>query len=139
MPIYYRAADVVVSHRSIDVMTAVRRDYALSELSGLHIVVPGRPGVTGPRVLGVSSLAGALVAVPVIGPTSQVLMLIIVGVHVVAAGACLRVRHRPARELRAWYRGGTVQVYASADRRVFDAVCRAVARAREYDLDQRLE
>ncbi|MEU4557742.1 DUF6232 family protein [Actinoplanes sp. NPDC023936] len=139
MPIYYRAPDLVVSHRSIDVTITVRRAYALSELTDLHIVAPVRPGVTGPRLLGVSSLAGALVTVPVIGPMSQMLMLVVVGLQVAAACACLRVRSRPAWQLRAWYRGEPVRLYESGDRRTFDAVCRAVARAREYDADQRLE
>ncbi|WP_433825341.1 DUF6232 family protein [Actinoplanes sp. CA-015351] len=138
MPVFYRGSQVLINHKSIEVTIAVRRVFALSELSGLHIVAPIRSGVTGPRLLGMSSLAGALVTIPVIGATSQLLMSIVVGVQVIAAGACLRVRSRPAWQLRAWYRGGTVQLYESADRRTFDAVCRAVARAREYDLDQRV-
>ncbi|WP_109588773.1 DUF6232 family protein [Actinoplanes xinjiangensis] len=133
MPVFYRGPRAVITHHVVEVSKDHRRLFMVAEMSDVHIVRfdPGPDGA-GRHLAGVSSLVAAVIAVPVVGPASMLLTVVVAGALSAGAIVCLRSRHAGWWQLRAGYRGAVVEVFSSGDEKEFAEFCRGLVRSLEY-------
>jgi hypothetical protein len=133
LPVFYRGPRAVITHQVVEVSKEHRRLFLVAEMTGLHIVRfdAGTDGA-GRHLAGVSALVAAVIAVPVIGPASMLLTVVVSSA--LGAGAVLCLRPRPGCwwQLRADYRGAVVEVFSSGNEREFAEFCRGLVRSLEY-------
>ncbi|PWK52384.1 hypothetical protein BC793_101393 [Actinoplanes xinjiangensis] len=133
LPVFYRGPRAVITHHVVEVSKDHRRLFMVAEMSDVHIVRfdPGPDGA-GRHLAGVSSLVAAVIAVPVVGPASMLLTVVVAGALSAGAIVCLRSRHAGWWQLRAGYRGAVVEVFSSGDEKEFAEFCRGLVRSLEY-------
>ncbi|WIM93812.1 DUF6232 family protein [Actinoplanes oblitus] len=134
MPVFYRGPRAVITHSVVEVPRPALRRFNVAELVDVHIVRhdPG-PAEVGQRVIGVSALVAATVAVPVIGPVSMVLTAVVLSGLSLYAAVCLRGQAgRRWWQVRAGYRGEVVEIFASRNQGEFEGFCRGLVRCLEY-------
>lgn len=134
LPVFYRGPRAVITHSVVEVPRPALRRFNVSELVDVHIVRhdPG-PAEVGQRVIGVSALVAAMVAVPVIGPVSVVLTAVVLSGLALYAVVCLRGQAgRRWWQVRAGYRGEVVEIFASRNQGEFEGFCRGLVRSLEY-------
>jgi len=133
MRTYYRGPDAVVTSEIFVGNGAPRTQFAIRELRNVCIARteaedfrPSAVRITGGLVIIAMAAWPLWMASP-----SLALALIALGVPATVVAAAFW-RLRPQRwELRATYRGADVELYTSADERVFNQVSRALRRAIE--------
>ncbi|MEV0897469.1 DUF6232 family protein [Actinoplanes sp. NPDC049802] len=133
MPVFYKGPRAVITEHVVEVSRESHRRFVVAEMTELHIVRfdPGTEGA-GRSVLGVSALVAAVVAVPVVGPASVVLAILVSVALAVNALYWLRPRAGRLWQLRATYRGRVVEVFSSRDEREFTGFCRGLVRCLEF-------
>ncbi|MEU8662296.1 DUF6232 family protein [Actinoplanes philippinensis] len=133
LPVFYRGPRAVITHHVVEVSREHRRLFMVAEMSDVHIVRfdPG-PDDAGRHIAGVSALVAAVVAVPVVGPASMLLTVVVAGALSAGAVVCLRPRNACWWQVRAGYRGAVVEVFSSRDEREFAGFCRGLVRSLEY-------
>ena len=129
---YYRGRLARVTDEMFEVNLPYRHSYPIRELRDVYVVRGRRDlvalGLTG---LVFVLLVGVAVATPLLRPPRDWLAAVVaVGLPAIVGGACWRLR-RPRYELRATYRGYSVQLITTSDPRVFGQVRRALLRAME--------
>ena len=130
MRIYYRGPDAVVTS-TVFAGRAPAPAYAIRDLRNVQISRMERFEPSAPH-----AAAGLLLIAAVAWPLWQAsplyaLALVALGMPALAAAAVV-LRLRPQTfQLRATYRGTAVELYSSADERVFNQVTRALRRAIE--------
>lgn len=133
MRTYYRGPDAVVTSDIFVGNGAPRTQFAIRELRSVCITHAEAEHLrmSAARLTG-GLLIIAVAALPLwIASPPLALALIALGIPVTVVGAAFW-RLRPQRwELRATYRGADVELYTSADERVFNQVSRALRRAIE--------
>ena len=133
LPVFYRGPRAVITDRVVEVALPGWQQLLVADLIDVHIVRHDPdPGASGRQVLGVSAVAAAVVAVPVVGPASAVLAALLAVALAVNAVFFLRPRRPRWWQVRAGYRGDVVDVFASRDEREFTEFCRGLVRALEF-------
>jgi hypothetical protein len=132
MTMYYRGRLALITDEVFEVNFPYRHRYALRELQDIYVVRGGRDllalGATG---LVFVLLVGVGLATPLLRTPQQWLTaLVAVMLPAIVGGACGRLR-RPRYELRATYRGDSIQLFSTSDAQVFGQVKRALIRAME--------
>lgn len=134
MPVFYRGPRAVITHHVVEVSKEHRRLFVVAEMANPHIVrFDPAPDGAGRHVAGVSALVAAVMAVPVVGPASQLLTVVVSSALAVGAVICLRPRAGRLWQLRSGYRGDVVEIFSSRDEREFSEFCRGLVRALEYE------
>ncbi|MBO3739104.1 DUF6232 family protein [Actinoplanes flavus] len=133
MPVFYKGPRAVITEQIVEVSRESHRRFLVAEMTELHIVRfdPGPEGA-GRQFLGVSALVAAVVAVPLVGPASGLLAVLVSGVLAVNALYWLRPRAGRWWQLRATYHGRVVEVFSSRDEREFTGFCRGLVRCLEF-------
>jgi hypothetical protein len=133
LPVYYRGPRAVITHQVVEVSREHRKLFVVAEMSDLHIVrFDPAPDDAGRYVAGVSALVAAVMAVPLVGPASLLLTVVLSSALGVGAVFCLRPRGGRWWQLRAGYRGDIVEIFSSRDDREFSEFCRGLVRSLEY-------
>jgi hypothetical protein len=133
LPVFYRGPRAVITHQIVEVSKEHRRLFVVAEMSDLHIVrFDPAPDDAGRFVAGVSALVAAVMAIPLVGPASLLLTIVVSSALGIGALFCLRPRAGRWWQLRADYRGDVVEVFASGDDREFAEFCRGLVRSLEY-------
>jgi hypothetical protein len=130
MRIYYRGPDAVVTS-TVFASRAPAPRYAIRDLRNVHI---SRAERLEPSVA--HAAAGLLIVAAVAWPLWQAaplyaLALVAFGMPALAAGAVMWRLRPQTFQLRATYRGESVELYSSRDERVFNQITRALRRAIE--------
>jgi hypothetical protein len=133
MRVYYRGPDALVTSELFVRRSSPAERFAIRELRDVCIT---RGGVTGAGLgTGIILLAAAaLVAAAIMARSGAFLVSIALLAGVIMAGGLiipLWWRRPRRRQLQATYRGRKIDLYASADERVFNQVSRALRRALE--------
>ncbi|MFC4065399.1 DUF6232 family protein [Actinoplanes subglobosus] len=136
LPVFYRGPRAVITHHVVEVSREHRRLFRVAEMRDVHIVrfEPG-PDDAGRHVAGVSALVAAVIAVPVVGPASMLLTVVVAMALGAGAVVCLRPRRDRWWQLRAGYRGAVVEIFSSRDEKEFSEFCRGLVRSLEYGED----
>jgi hypothetical protein len=131
VPVFYRGRRALITQHVFETVYVGRLQYAIKDLTEVHIVRLDPEAARGARALGLSALLAAFLVVPVVGPSSKVVAGIAAAVFL--AGSVTSVRRRlPVRwELVATYEGRRVTLFTSGDQTEFDQVCRGLLRALE--------
>jgi hypothetical protein len=87
------------------------------------------------RVLGVSASALGLLVVPVVGPASGLLTVVILGILAACVAACLRTRSGPRYQLVAFVGGEWTTLVETRDVVAFRQLGRGLQRAFEHRED----
>jgi len=129
--VFYRGHRALITQHVFETVSVGRRQYALKDLTDVHIVRVDPEAGSGVRVLGVSALLAAFLVAPIVGPESKLVAGVAATGFLVGAVIALH-RRLPVRwELAALYGGAPVTLFASADQTEFDQVCRGLQRALE--------
>ena len=133
MPVYYRGARAVITHKSVEVPGLGWQLFAICELDDIHVVVDELgPVAATPRLTSVSALVAAAVSVRVVAPAAvAAAVALLVGVAVYALVA-RRQRTRCRWRMMATYRGRKVEIFSSGDRREFAEFQRGLVRSLEH-------
>lgn len=128
---FYRGSRARITTDYFEVRGLTVRRYALARLNSVRMA-RSASHETGERpVLGVSALVGGLLVVPVVGPVSRLLAVLMVAGLVLQSLVLLWPR-RVRWQLVAVYQGEPVVLFASTNRLEFDQVCRGLQRCLEY-------
>ena len=131
MTVFYRGRRALITQQVFEAVYVGRRQYAIRDLTDVHIVRLDPASGPGVRVLGLSALLAAFVVAPVVGPESKLLAGVAGSIFLVGSVVVLR-RGSPVRwELVATRAGRSVTLFESADQTEFDQVCRGLQRALE--------
>ncbi len=133
MPVYYRSARAVITHKSVEVPYPGRQRFAIHELADLHVIVDELgPVASNPRLTSVSALVTAAVMIRAVAPAGvAVTAALLIGAAVYALVA-RRQRSRRRWRMRATYRGQKVDIFSSDNRREFSEFQRGLVRSLEY-------
>lgn len=134
---FYRGRRALITERVFERAHVARLQFAISNLSEVHIVRCSGPG-RGGRLLGLSALVAALLIVPIVGLESKIAAGAAAGISLVGSILALR-RRAPVRwRLTALYGGEFITLFESEDQTEFDQVCRGLRRALEHSVDNSL-
>jgi len=129
--VFYRGRRALITQQVFEAVCVGRRQYAIRDLTDVHIVRLDPASGPGVRFLGLSALLAAFVVAPVVGPESKLLAGVAGSILLVGSVVVLR-RGSPVRwELVATRAGRSVTLFESADQTEFDQVCRGLQRALE--------
>lgn len=132
MTVFYRGPLATITHEVISVPRVERRILAIGELVAVRVVRVGSAAtVARHRALGVSALVTAFFVVPLVGPASPVLALVLGCALLVCAAVCVRVRSEIRYQLVALIDHDWVTLVETADRVEFEQVGRGLQRALE--------
>ncbi|BBH71222.1 hypothetical protein ACTI_79070 [Actinoplanes sp. OR16] len=129
MSVFYRGPRVLITDEFFEV--AGLRRFPVRALRDVHIVRYQAPGAGAHQVMGLSALAGAVVAIPLVGRESAVLGAVIVIVLLVHAAFSLSRRPPPRWDLVAVCGQEYARLFSSSDQREFEQVCRGLQRSLE--------
>jgi Family of unknown function (DUF6232) len=136
MSVLYRGPRALITHEVIEVPQPEWHRFAIKDLAAVHIVQHGPDvNVARRRTFGLIALGSVFVTVPVIGPSSPIVAVVVMIGSLTYAGACLRSASGVGWTLVAAYRGRTVVLFESTSQREFYQVCRALLRALQQRQD----
>jgi Family of unknown function (DUF6232) len=135
--VFYRGLHAVITQEFFETTQPARLQFTIKDFTDVHIVRIEPPLGEGRRSVGLSTLAAALLVVPLVGLVSQISAGLAAVVFL--SGSLLSLRRRKAVrwELVATLMGRPVTLFESDDRTEFDQVCRALRRALEQQVGDR--
>jgi hypothetical protein len=137
VPVFYRGRRALITQHVFETMHVARLQYAINDLTDVHIVRIDPQLDPGRRVLALSAVVAAFVVVPIVGTASTIVAGLAVVVLLSGSVATMR-RRLPVRwELSAVCRGQRVTLFESENQVEFDQVCRALRRALEQRAEDR--
>jgi hypothetical protein len=135
--VFYRGPRAFITQHVFETVHVARLQYAINDLTNVHIVRFDPAFDPGHRVLGLSTMAAAFMVIPIVGPVSKAVAGL--AAIVLLAGSILNMRRRSAArwELVATCDGRPVTLFKSENQGEFDQVCRGLQRALEQRTDDR--
>ncbi|WP_229076427.1 DUF6232 family protein [Actinoplanes sp. DH11] len=140
LSVFYRGPRVLITEEYFEVATGVAgvagpmgvRRYPVRALRGVHIVRHDTTGHALHQAMGLSALAAAVVAIPLVGRLSMILGGLTVAVLLVQAAISLSRRPPASWELVAACDGRYAVLFSSVKQREFEQVCRGLQRCLEH-------
>lgn len=136
MPVFYRGRRALITQHVFETVQAARLQFAIKDLSDVHIVRFDPQADPSKRILGFSALSAAFLVVPIVGPASKVVAGLAAAVLLI--GSAMNMRRRPPARwtlarwtLVATRDGQPVTLFESENQIEFDQVCRGLRRALE--------
>ncbi|MBB2944030.1 hypothetical protein FB565_003759 [Actinoplanes lutulentus] len=129
LSIFYRGPRALITDEFFEV--AGSRRYPVCALRDVHIVRYQPTGEGLHQAMGLSAMAAAVVAIPLVGRESAILGALIVVVLLAQAAFSLSRRPPPRWDLVAVCDREYAVLFSSSDQREFEQVCRGLQRSLE--------
>ncbi len=132
MLVFYRGPRALITQQFFEAEQLGRLQFAVKELTEVHVVQLEPEGGPADRLFGLSPLLAALLVVPIVGPGSKLAVGVAAGVVVIGSVMNARRRSPAGWCLVATCHQQTVTLFDSADQTEFGQVSRGLRRALEY-------